>query len=126
MACILCIDNCTYELANTVPMLRTHGHQVLAAIETADVLNAVANHGVEVVVLNCSAPKNTSDIVLGLRLIRPDIAIVMMSAYCPLPCDRHRYADCCIQKGDSAAALLRTLDTVLCAKRYGLCRCSAA
>jgi len=126
MASILCIDDSTYELATTIPMLRPHGHQVLAAIETADVLDAVANHRIEVAVLNCNAAKNTNDIVLALRIIRPDIAVIMMSAYCHLPCDRLRYADSCIQKGDTGATLLRTLDTILCAKRYGLGRWVAA
>jgi len=126
MACILCIDDSTYELANTIPMLRAHGHDVIAAVHMVDVLAAVANHSIDAVILNCTATKDTSDIVQALRIIRPEIAIVLMSAFCNLPCDRLRHADACIQKGDTGAALLRTIDSVLCARRYGLCRWVAA
>jgi response regulator RpfG family c-di-GMP phosphodiesterase len=122
MACILCIDDSTYQLANTIPLLRAHGHQVMGAVHMVDVLAVVANNPIDAVVLNCIATKETSDIVQALRIIRPDVAIVMMSAFCQLPCDRLRHADACIQKGDTSATLLRTLDSILCARRYGLCR----
>jgi CheY-like chemotaxis protein len=61
----------------------------------------------------------------ALRGISPDVPIVMMSAFCRMPCRRLRHADACIQKGD-VEALLSALRVMLCSRTYGLRQSVAA
>ena len=127
MARILCIDDHTYSLSSTIKALRHEGHTVVTAGEPLPALQAISDGDVDVVLLDCHCHSIDirSNLVAAIRILRPDIPVVMTSAYCGLPCQKLREADACIQKGDTAA-LGRTIQTILCASKYGLCRSVAA
>lgn len=125
MARILCIDDHTYALASTTHLLRNQGHRVFSVSGTSPVLQAVADEEVDLLVLDCHAMANCGDLVAAVRILRPDLPVVMTSGFCSLPCDKLRQADGCVQKGNSAA-LAHTIEAVLCAAKYGLCRSIAA
>jgi hypothetical protein len=59
-------------------------------------------------------------------MLQPQVAVVMFSGYCGVPCNQLQLADACIQKGEPASTLLTRLRSVLCQARYGLCRSVAA
>lgn len=125
MATILCVDDCTYGLFRTIKMLRTHGYDVLAAADVAEGVELLLTNAVDAIILNCHAGE-TSRITSIARNLKPNAPIVMLSGYCGVPCQHLRLSDACIQRGDSDDVLLRTLQAMLCCRRFGLCRSVAA
>jgi len=125
MARILCLNDHTYSLSGTIAALQHEGHTVLTVNGTNPALQAVADEEVDLILLDCHALDTLRNLVAAVRILRPEIPVVMTSGFCGLQCEKLRDADACIQKGD-AAALARTINAVLCAARYGLCRTLAA
>jgi DNA-binding NtrC family response regulator len=127
MAMILCIDDRTYYLSSTADLLRHAGYNIVLASDSHAAVELLFGNPIDAVLLDChQLGDQGGDLVAALRIVRPDVPIVMMSAHCRLPCDSLRQANACVQKGDTARALLRTLEAVICASRFGLCRSVAA
>ena len=125
MAIILTVDDCTYGLLQTIEMLRAHGYDVLPVADVAHALELLQTYIVDAIVLNCHAGE-TSRITSLLRGVEPGAPIIMLSGYCGIPCEHLRLSDACVQRGESNEALLRTLEAMLCCRRFGLCRSVAA
>lgn len=125
MATILCIDDGTYGFSHTVEILRMTGHRVFMADNPQAALQVLLDHPVHAVLLDCHELEQHSGMASALRLARPEIPLVMTSAYCSLPCTHLREADACVQKGDSAT-LVQTISTIITASRFGLCRSVSA
>jgi hypothetical protein len=49
----------------------------------------------------------------ALREIRPDVPILLLSAYLSLPDEVNRWVDLLVNKGDGAPTLLRKVDELL-------------
>ena len=99
------------------------------AVDADEAIRLFRLYPVDVVVLDCRLCRlsNTlADPAAVLRRLSPDTPIIMMSGYCGVPCRHLRDADACVQKGDTGTILLRTVEIMLCARRYGLCRFIAA
>ena len=125
MAIILAVDDCTYGLFQTIEMLRAHGYDILPVADEARALELLHTNMVDAVVLNCHAGQ-TSRIASLFRGQQPGVPIIMLSGYCGVPCEHLRLSDACIQRGESDEVLLRTLEAMLCCRRFGLCRSVAA
>ena len=126
MPTILCIDDHTYGLASAIEVLRSKGYDVIAAADRSEALDVVVGNSVDVVCLNCHSDACDAEFIATLRSINSFLAIVMMSAFCGVSCQQLRMADACIQKGDTAMALLSAIELVLCQRRFGLCRAVSA
>ena len=127
MTTLLCMDDATYSLANAVLALSNSGFHILATADTATALELAASNTVAAVILNCHRVVDNGPLVTALRILRPNIAVIMLSGYCGVPCTQLQHADACIQKGDNTEHVLRqTLQSVLAQRRFGLCRCVAA
>lgn len=127
MATILCLDDHTLSLSSIVDTLRHSGYGIAFTGDARALLELLAESSVDAVLLDChELGRAGGDLVGAVRMVRPDVPIVMMSAYCCLPCTHLQHADACIQKGATRSNLKRTLDAVLCASRFGLCRSVAA
>jgi CheY-like chemotaxis protein len=123
MRTILCFDDATYRLETARKLLAANGYLTLRARDTHDLVDQLAETCVDVILLDCHClAKPGCNPVQLIRLAQPDLPIIMTSGFCQSPCAYMRDADACIQKGDLSTALLRTVETVLCARRYGLCR----
>lgn len=125
MATILCIDDHTYGLASTTAMLRKQGHTLLVVDNPHAALRAIADCSVDLVLLDCHRNEHRGNMASAIRILRPEIPVIMISGYCGLHCTALHQADVCVQKGD-AAMLAQTIQSVLCASLYGLCRSVAA
>jgi CheY-like chemotaxis protein len=123
---LLCIDDHTYGLAVIIETLRAHRYTVIAATDTQNAFDLLAERIIDAVLLNCHAPGETSRMAPLLRKLQPNTPIIMMSGYCVVPCPNLRLSDACIQKGESDQVMLRTVETTLCSRRFGLCRSVAA
>lgn len=122
MSAILCLDDFTCTLADAAQLLRRNGYTVFVADDNIHALELAAETSFEAVLLNCQNGIDNSRLVAALRILQPRVAVVMFSGYCAAPCRQLRLADACFQKGETSAALLALLRSVICQSRYGLCR----
>ena len=127
MRTILCYDDRTYRLGTARKLLAANGYLVLRAESARELVDQLAENPVDAILLDCHClgkPGNSP--VEVIRLLEPNLPIIMTSGFCSAPCAHLKDSDACIQKGDLSSTLLRTIETVLCARRYGLCRSVAS
>ena len=122
MSTILCVDDFTCTLADTAQLLRSNGYMVFVADNNVHAIELAAETSFDAVLLNCQRGVDNSRLVTALRILQPRLAVVMFSAYCPVPCHQLQLADACFQKGETSAKLHALLLAVVCQSRYGLCR----
>lgn len=123
---VLCLDDFTRGLFDSVQRLRESGYRVLAVDDSVAALALASHIPLDAVILNCHRDRDNSGLVTALRILQPRIAVVMFSGYCQVPCHQLQLADACIQKEGTAATLVLVLRAVLCQCKYGLCRSVAA
>jgi len=112
VATILCIDDQTYALTARVEWLRTHGMTVFVAGSVEGALDAVLNSPIDAAFLDCHMPG--AFLAAGLlKRIRPALPVVMLAAYCGVPCHQQGIVTACLGRGEAPAALLQTLQTLL-------------
>ena len=126
MATILCLDDCTRGMSDSIRVLCQSGYQVLAAADRAAAIELASSNHVDAVILNCHHDRDNAELLIALRILQPHLAAVMFSGYCGVPCHEQQLADACIQKEGTLGALIPVLRAVLCQSRYGLCRAFAA
>jgi response regulator RpfG family c-di-GMP phosphodiesterase len=126
MSTVLCLDDFTCGLTEAAHLLRANGYEVLAADENTRALELAADKPLDAVILNCHRDRDNAPLVTALRILQPRAAIVLFSGYCGVPCHQLHLADACIQKGETAAALVPLLRAVACQSGYGFCRSVAA
>ena len=122
MSTILCVDDFTCTLTDAAQVLGSNGYTVFVADDSIHALELAAETSFEAVLLNCQSGIANSRLVTALRILQPCVAVVMFSGYCAAPCRQLQLADACFQKGETSAALLALLRSVICQSRYGLCR----
>jgi CheY-like chemotaxis protein len=126
MPSILFVDDHTCGSHVLVHKLRACGYEVQIAPDAEEALTLSRLFAIDAVVTDCHPEIPGREIMVPtLRRISPDVPIIMMSAFCRVPCRRLSYADACIQKGD-VAALLSALRVMLCSRAYGLSQSVAA
>src|ERR1039458_10165036 len=126
MPTILLIDDHTCGSHTVVHRLRACGYEVQVAPEAEEALTLFRLYPIDAVVMDCHPEIPGREIIApALRRISPNVPIIMMSAFCGVPCTRLRAADACIQKGD-VTALLSALRVLLCSRAYGLYQVVAA
>ena len=129
MATVLFINDRTCTSQITIQRLRACGYAVELAIDADEAVRLLRLHLIDAIVMDCHIEASSpTDVLAALRSTSANIPIVMMSAYCGVPCKVLRYADLCIQKGDfkllSRAAVDRLLQVrsgVLQPRNYAAC-----
>jgi len=109
---ILCINDQTYALATRVEWLRAHGYAVFVAGSIESALDAFLASPIDAAVLDCHMT-GAFLVAALLKRIRPGLPIIMLASYCGLPCHLIGLVTACLGKGESPAALLYKLQTVL-------------
>ena len=112
VATLLCLDDRTYALAARVEWLRAHGYAVLVAGSIESALDAFLTSPIDVVLLDCHMA-GAGLVATLLKRIRPGLPVVMLASYCRVPCHLVDVVTACVGKGETPAALLHTLRTVL-------------
>lgn len=111
---ILCVDDEVNGLQLRKIILESSGYRVLIAASGAEGLKLFAEQPVELVVLDFLMPEMKGDEVAErMREIKPDVPIVMLSAYYDLPARVDLLVDARIVKGESTQNLLDTVATLL-------------
>jgi ActR/RegA family two-component response regulator len=123
---LLYIDDQTCRSRLLVQNLRKADYEVYVAPDEDEAIGLFRLYPVDAAVMNCHVDSTHEEpIAPVLRRIRPDVPIIMLSGYCPSPCAMFKYADACVQRGDSNA-VLEVLPPALCARSFGLVQSLAA
>lgn len=111
---ILCVDDETVGLQVRRMLLERAGYRVLTALDGPTGIDLFAREPVEAVVLDYSMPGMTGgEVARQLRRIKPQVPILMLSAYTSLPEEVDSLIDMRMTKGEGAPAFLRSVGTLM-------------
>lgn len=111
---ILCIDDEELGLRVRKIVLERAGYRVVTGVDGCAGLSLFATEPVGVVVLDYFMPgMNGGEVAAEMRRLRPEVPIVLLSAYINLPQEVVRMVDCTILKGDGPEALLAKIGEML-------------
>jgi len=104
---VLCVDDEKIGLRVRKIMLEGHGFKVLTATSGQQGLALMAEHQVDLVVLDYYMPgMNGGDVAAEVRRRNPKIPIIFLSAYFSLPPTALELANAFITKGDPPDVLI--------------------
>jgi CheY-like chemotaxis protein len=104
---ILCIDDEELGLRVRKIVLERAGYCVATGIDGPTGLSVFASEPVSAVVLDYYMPgMNGGEVAAEMRRLRPEVPIILLSAYINLPPEVISMVDCTILKGDGPEALL--------------------
>ncbi len=107
---LLCVDDEVNGLQLRKIILESSGYCVLIAASGAEGLKLFEENPVELVVLDFLMPEMKGDEVADrMRQLKPQVPIVMLSAYYDLPARVDLLVDARIVKGESTQNLLETV-----------------
>ena len=111
---ILCVDDEAVGLSIRKILLERAGYRVLTAADGASGLELFAAHPVDAVVLDYSMPgMHGGEVAKKMRQSKPEVPILLLSAYLDLPAEVTSLADLYMTKGECAPALLDKLGNLL-------------
>jgi len=110
---VLCVDDELVGLKVRKILLERAGYQVLTALDGASGLVLFEREPVEAVVLDYSMPGMHGGEVAGrMRRIKPQVPILLLSAYIGLPVEVTCLVDLYMTKGEGAPVLLQKLKSL--------------
>lgn len=112
---ILCIDDEDMGLQIRKVVLERAGYRVTTASSGPAGLEIFANSPVDLVILDYAMPTMHGGLVAAeIRRQRPNVPIILLSAYVNLPREVADVVDCTIVKGDNPETLLTRIRELLC------------
>jgi CheY-like chemotaxis protein len=110
---VLCVDDELIGLQVRKIILERAGYRVLTAADGPAGLEAFAAEPVEVVVLDYSMPgMHGGEVASRMRQIKPEVPILLLSAYIGLPPEVISLVDLYMIKGEGAPLLLKKLSSL--------------
>ena len=107
---VLCVDDEAVGLQVRKLILEQSGYQVLTASDGPSGLTVFESQPVEAVVLDYAMPgMHGGQVAAEMRQMKPDVPILLLSAYMRLPEDVTRLVNVYMTKGEGAPALLEKL-----------------
>jgi CheY-like chemotaxis protein len=95
-------------------LLERAGYTVLGALNGAEGIELFATHPIDAVVLDYAMPgMNGAEVATRLRELRPEVPILLLSAYLGLPNEVTSLVDVYMTKGEGAPMLLKKLHVML-------------
>jgi len=111
---ILCVDDETVGLFVRKALLEKAGYRVLTAPNGPEGLDLFSQNPVEAVVLDYSMPgMHGGEVALRMRAAKPEVPILLLSAYTSLPSDVLEHVDCSMTKGEGPPILLEKINQML-------------
>jgi CheY-like chemotaxis protein len=111
---ILCIDDEGLGLEIRKVVLEREGYVVHTASDGPSGIKLFRQHPIDAVVLDFAMPgMNGAAVAVALKEIRPEVPILLLSAYLTLPDEVQRIVTMVANKGDGALALLQNVRKML-------------
>jgi CheY-like chemotaxis protein len=111
---VLCVDDELVGLRVRKILLERAGYRVLTALNGAAGLEIFSKEPVEAVVLDYSMPgMHGGEVASRMRQAKPNIPILLLSAYIGLPAEVTSLVDLYMTKGEGAPVLLKKLGSLL-------------
>ena len=111
---ILCVDDELVGLRVRKLLLERAGYRVLTAVDGTTGLELFKSEPVEAVVLDYAMPgMHGGEVASLMRQAKPDIPILLLSAYMGLPAEVTSVVNLYMTKGEGPPALLQKLDSLL-------------
>ena len=111
---VLCVDDETIGLEVRKVLLERAGYRVLTALDGQSGIDLFLREPVDAVVLDFAMPGlSGGEVALRMREVKPDVPILMLSAYTSLPPEVTGTVSLAMTKGEGAAALLRNLGSLV-------------
>ncbi len=111
---VLCVDDEVVGLQVRKLILERSGYRVLTAPDGPSGLLLFDDHPVEAVVLDYSMPgMNGGEVAARMRSAKPDVPIVLLSAYMGLPAEVTDLVNIYMTKGQGAPVLIKNLKALL-------------
>jgi CheY-like chemotaxis protein len=104
---LLCVDDESVGLQVRQLILERQGYRVLTASAGAEGLDVFLEHDVDAVVLDYLMPgMNGGSVASAMKKTKPEVPIILLSAYLTLPDSVIASVDAFIVKGDAPEILL--------------------
>ncbi len=111
---VLCVDDEKIGLQVRKLLLEKSGYSVLTAPDGPTGIEVFAAHPVQAVVLDFAMPgMDGGQVAAKMRALKPNIPILLLSAYLGLPPEITRIVNIYMTKGEGAPALLDKLRALL-------------
>ncbi len=111
---LLCIDDELNGLLIRQMFLQSQGYEVLIASHVQDGLKLFESTDIDAVVLDYYMPEmDGGKLAEELKKRKPDVPIVMLSAFVTLPQGAIEHTDAYVIKGEAPKRLLGTIDALL-------------
>lgn len=111
---VLCVDDEAVGLKVRRILLERAGYRVLTASDGQAGIDVFKTHDVDAVVLDYSMPgMSGGEVARAMRQIKPDVPILLLSAYVGLHDEVRSIVDIYMTKGEGAPALLERLSNLL-------------
>jgi CheY-like chemotaxis protein len=111
---VLCVDDEVVGLRIRKILLERAGYQVVTAPDGPSGLVLFGVHPVDAVILDYSMPgMNGGEVAEKMRQTKPEVPILLLSAYVELPEQVRSLVDIYMTKGEGAPTLLEKLSNLL-------------
>lgn len=111
---VLCVDDELVGLKVRKIVLERAGYRVMTALDGPSGLAIFSEHPVEAVILDYSMPgMHGGDVARRMRETKPEIPILLLSAYVGLSTEVTSLVDLYMTKGEGAPVLLEKLGSLL-------------
>ena len=111
---ILCVDDEKVGLLVRKALLEKAGYCVLTAPNGPEGLDLFSQNPVDAVVLDYSMPgMNGGEVALRMRAAKPEVPILLLSAYTSMPSEVLEQVDYYMTKGEGPQALLDKITQML-------------
>lgn len=111
---VLCVDDEEIGLDVRRMLLERSGYRVLTALDGPTALKIFADQPIEAVILDYSMPgMHGGEVARLMREAKPEVPILMLSAYTSLPPEVAQSITLAMTKGEGALELLRKLGSLV-------------
>jgi CheY-like chemotaxis protein len=113
-ATILCIDDCWNQLIKRKLLLERSGYKVLETTDGGEGIRLLMSNSVDAIILDYQLPGTSGNVIASqMKLIKPQVPIMLLSAYGPLPKSKLKSVDTYLSKSQPSRVLLSTLHEML-------------
>jgi CheY-like chemotaxis protein len=110
---ILCVDDEPVGLHVRKMLLERAGYRVFTALDGPKGLEIFAREPIQAVVLDFAMPgMSGGEVANSMRQVKPEVPILMLSAYTSLPPEVNEVVSLTMTKGEGAPVLLKKLGSL--------------